>query len=128
MKKFLQFVSIIMILAACGKEAEVPEWSCDLKTFENTVNQDQLQVVYKLEANGDYTLASWFYYSENGRIEVTNPLVPSEITVTLSAQQKMQAGAIGKVINGRIKVGYKAITADTTYIGVDQCVQEQGKK
>lgn len=128
MKRVLLLVSVLIVLISCGKEKEVPEWDCQLQTFENTVSQDQLQVVYKLEAQGEFTVASWYYYGVNGKTEVLNPQLPSEINVTLSSQQKMQAGAVGKVINGSIKVGYKATTADTTYIGVDQCLQLSEKK
>ncbi|MBG0782660.1 MAG: hypothetical protein H0S84_10355 [Bacteroidales bacterium] len=120
------FFSILLITAvsfsSCKKDDETDPLSCDLETASTSFEEASLNVTYKLEASGDYTISSFFYYDESGKVELQNP-EPQEITVSLSNQKNMQAGAVGNVTDGSIKVSYKATTETTIYEGIDQCSQ-----
>jgi hypothetical protein len=126
MKKYLFFVVFFIALSmtiSCEKIVEIPKYTCNLQTISNINSLDQIEVTYKLEATGDYIVSSWYYYGENGKVEINQPAIPSEIVVTLSNQKLLQAGAVGEIINGSISVSYNALAADTSFYGIDQCVQ-----
>ncbi len=125
MKNFTTlFFSILLITAisfsGCKKDEETDPLSCNLQTASTTFSEETINVTYKLEASGDYTISSFFYYDESGKVEMQNP-APQEITVSLSNQKIMQAGAVGNVTNGSIKVSFKATTETSIYEGIDQC-------
>ncbi len=48
-----------------------------------------------------------------------NPEVPQNFTVTLSSQKKMEAGAVGNVTNGYIKVSFEATAPGSEYTPQD---------
>jgi hypothetical protein len=121
------FFSTLLVVAvaftSCKKDDETEPLSCNLATASTTFSEESINVTYKLEATGDYVISSFFYYDETGKVEMQNPAVPQEITVTLSDQKTMQAGAVGNVTNGSIKASFKATTETSVYEGIDQCSQ-----
>lgn len=126
MKKQTFFIGLLValtIVLSCEKPVEIPKYTCNLQTISNINILDQIEVIYKLEATGDYTVSSWYYFGENGKVEISLPSLPSEIVVTLSNQKLLRAGAIGELVNGSISVSYKAVAADTSFFGIDQCFQ-----
>lgn len=126
MKKQIFFIGLLValtIVLSCEKTVEIPKYTCNLQTISNINILDQIEVTYKLEATGDYIVSSWYYFGENGKVEISQPSLPSEIKVTLSSQKLLRAGAVGEITNGSISVSYNATAADTTFFGIDQCVQ-----
>jgi hypothetical protein len=126
MKKKIYFIGLLValtIMLSCEKTVEIPEFTCNLQTISNINTLDQIEVTYKLEATGDYTVNSWYYFGENGKVEISQPSLPSEIVLTLSSQKLLRAGAIGEIVDGSISVSYNAVAADTTFFGIDKCVQ-----
>lgn len=118
------FLVLIISFTSCEKEKSIEKFTCNLLTISNVVAEETIEVTYKLEATGDYTISYWFYMDENGKVELFNPEVPSEIKVSLSHLKKMQSGAAGSVTEGSIKISYTAISATSSYIGIDQCEQK----
>jgi hypothetical protein len=126
MKKQIFFIGLLVALTlilSCEKTVEIPKYTCNLQTISNINILEQIEVTYKLEATGDYTVSSWYYFGENGKVEISLPSLPSEIVVTLSSQKLLRAGAIGEIVNGSISVSYNAVAADTSFFGIDQCFQ-----
>lgn len=129
MKKYKLFVnvvitSIIFVFSACEKPAVIENYTCNLQTISKTFVQPEIEVIYKLEAKGTANVTSWYYWGVAGKVEINNPTVPSEVKLILSTQKKMQAGAIGNISEGSIKVSFKAVSADSSYTGIDQCEQK----
>lgn len=114
----------LIFIAGCQKNQETTDMSCQLQTNTTVFEESSLDVTYKLEASGDYTISSFYYYDETGKVVLQNPAVPFEITVSLAAQKTVEAGAAGSVKNGSIEASYKATGDSAVYIGLDQCEQQ----
>ncbi|MBU2557625.1 MAG: hypothetical protein KJ578_07590 [Bacteroidetes bacterium] len=114
---------ILVSLSSCKKDDDPTPLSCNLATASAEFSEDSIDVTYKLEATGDAKISSFFYYDETGKVELQNPDFPKEIKITLTQQKSMQAGAVGNVTNGSIKVSFKATTETSNYEGIDQCSQ-----
>ncbi|HOI31966.1 MAG: hypothetical protein PHG67_07395 [Bacteroidales bacterium] len=114
---------MILSFSSCKKDDEISPMSCNLKTSSTEFTEESINVTYKLEVDGDYTVTSFFYYDETGKVEMQNPEVPQNFTVTLSSQKKMEAGAVGNVTNGFIKVSFEAIAPGSEYKSSDLCSQ-----
>jgi len=80
-------------------------------------------VVYTLEAQGNYTVESFYYYDESGKVTINNPQIPSSITITLSSQKIMQAGASASVTEGIVQIGFIAQSNLNVYESGDLCQQ-----
>ncbi len=122
-KHVLILVVSVVLLLACNKEKEADSLSCNLETVPSQFDEDSLEVTYKLEADGEYTLTLFYYYDESGRVEIDNPSLPQEIKVSLSEQKTIMTGARGSVKNGHIEVSYEANTSSSSYSGSDRCQQ-----
>lgn len=122
-KLYLLFALTLLIAQSCKKDKEADPLSCNLETAVSEFVEENLTVTYTLRASGDYTISTFYYYDETGRVELSNPSVPQELVVNLAGQKKMQAGATGTVKNGFIEVSFLAETESTKYEGSDRCEQ-----
>lgn len=128
-KHFLQGLIVFVILLSgflisCQEPMEIERLSCNLETARIKFTEDSLQVLYRLETEGDFELKSFYYQSEEGKVTINNPDTLVEIFITLSSQKELFAGATGSALNGGIKVSYKAVGPEgKTYEAMDQCFQ-----
>lgn len=113
-----------LLILGCSKSNDTTDLSCQLQTNTTVFEGSSIDVTYSLGAEGDYTIKSLYYYDESGKVELQNPAVPFELTVTLTQQKTIEAGALGSVKNGLIKVSYKATSDTAVYQGLDQCEQQ----
>ncbi|MBU1010471.1 MAG: hypothetical protein KKD74_10070 [Bacteroidetes bacterium] len=111
------------ISTSCIKEKETQPMSCVLETANAVFTEASIEVTYTLEVSGDYQVASFYYYDETGKVIIENPTGHSSITVALTNQKLLKAGAEGSVKTGAMKVSYTAQTNTNLYTGSDQCVQ-----
>lgn len=114
---------ILVSLSSCKKDDDPTSLSCDLQTAAIEFNETSISITYKLKNTGDAKVASLFYYDETGKVEVQNPTMPWEMTLTLTNQKTMQAGAKGNVTNGSIEVSYLASIPGSRYESSDFCSQ-----
>lgn len=120
----LLLVSVLLLVSAsCNKAREADPLGCNLNTAAAVFEEDSISVTYNLAAGGNATLSLFYYFDESGKVEVSNPEFPQTITVQLSSQKTMQAGARGTVKNGFIAVSYEAVSDSTVYSGSDRCEQ-----
>lgn len=127
MRNTFFFLSLTLIAAfiitSCDKENDAQPMSCDLETANTQFTEDSIEVTYTLEVSGDYQVATFYYYDETGKVIVDNPTGPKSITVALTNQKLLKAGAEGHVKNGALKVSFTAQTNTNLYTGSDQCEQ-----
>lgn len=120
---YLIGLSLIMLSFSCQDEVEIKQMNCHLLTAALEFTEDSIQVVYRLEAKGDTELESFFYYIDEKKVTINDPDTLVEIFTTLSTQKWIQTGAIGKTMDGSIKVSFKAVGLTKSYEAMDQCEQ-----
>lgn len=111
-------------LASCEDPVVIEPLGCQLQSIQRQLTSDSITVVYKLEKSGDVTINAWSYISPSGETTINNPDSPAEVSFVFYGQANPQVKA-GVVVNeGFVKVSYTAKTTDSTYTGIDQCIQE----
>ncbi len=124
-KQLIPLLAAIMLcITSCEDEITFTELGCELQSVEHSLDADTIRVTYKLEGEGDFKVVSWTYITPEGEVTIQLPEVPAEQHFTFTGQAKMRAKASVKVNEGYVKVSYKAITTDSTYVGIDQCEQQ----
>ncbi len=111
-------------LASCEDPVVIEPLGCQLQSIQRQLTSDSITVVYKLEKSGDATINAWSYITPTGETTINNPDSPAEVSFVFYGQANPQVKA-GVVVNeGFVKVSFTAKTTDSTYTGIDQCIQE----
>jgi hypothetical protein len=125
----MRFIGILMLCIltvmalSCKKEKQAEALDCYLDTAPSDFVEESISVTYTLTASGDFNVTQFYYHDESGRVELSNPSTPQEITVVLTNQRTMVCGARGSVKNGFIEVEYLATSSQSTYNSSTKCEQ-----
>jgi len=120
----LVFLISQLLMASCQDKTDIQRMDCQLLTAAIGFTEDSIQVVYRLEAKGNCSVESFFYYVDNQKIIINKPDTLVEVFTRLHAQRFIQVGATGTSMDGSIKVSFKAVGIDKTYEAMDQCRQQ----
>jgi hypothetical protein len=119
---FIVVLCISLFTQSCTKETEVPQIGCNLETDQMTAPQG-LTVEYLLKGEGDYVVSGFYYYGTDGKVSISNPVVPYFITLQIPEGTSIQAGAEGSVKEGNIEISYKAYNSESNFEGAAVCSQ-----
>lgn len=127
MKRLAVIIPVFLLafgLASCEDPVVIDPLGCQLQSIQRQLTSDSITVVYKLEASGDVVINAWSYITPAGETTINNPHSPSEADFVFYGSANPQVKASVVVNEGFVKVSYTAKTTDSTFTGIDQCIQE----
>lgn len=116
-------IAMFFVIVSCKQTPKIKHTECFLETIEHVAAAGGFEVKYSITGEGDFTVNSWYYMDNDGKVELSNPTVPAEITVFIEEGKSFHSGAVGSVTTGLIRIEFEVISDETMISGVDQCVQ-----
>lgn len=116
-------IGFASFMFSCSEEKVLSPIECHIQTFGRISPRETMTVTYELRSSGESQVSQWFYYGPEGRMVIDRPLLPAIMTVTLSLNDSICAGAIGSVMRGSLRVSYRAVSSDTLIEASDLCIQ-----